>query len=649
MSPATQTVPAATGTCYNIARLTGLALALALAAALSALSACTTEDPLFCEKDEDCASDHYCDEPIHTCRPKATDAAPDGPATDGAPGAEAGQDGGLDSGADAADAAPLDGPDAALPDAGDDLPPPDTTPPDTLPPDTKFANGAACTSAAQCASGFCADKVCCNKACGGACEACAQPGKKGTCMLLASGTTCGATACSGSTLSKKQCDGKSPACQTISSSCAPYKCAAGQAACATSCTAHTQCTTGLCDLFDMHLLKNTCASTTNLCYADVSKNCSGVGTAASPHCTIQACLNKNKPYVSVAPGTYYENLKNTFSTQIVAQGFTGPLLKGGAPGVTTVILKPSKANTPGVLISGYKQVALVGLEITPGSGGSGDLVHARTDGRSVWLRSCHLHNANGGVGLRLEKPSASTAQTVYVEDTAINVNLTGISATESHLKLDGVTLRYNAQVGLKHETQTLTVRDALIQFNGSGGIVTYGSTLDLDRLKVSLNTGVGLQLDNNTTGTVFNLLSADNSKEGIGLYNNTKPPTFVNVTVAQNGATEVSCSTDYTYFYNSVIWDKNNTASYSGKCFFEHSDVRGGAYGTGNIDQDPKFVGSGVDPYTLMSGTVSPCVDAGDDSISGVTLPALDLAKKKRKVNKLPNTAVIDMGAYEVQ
>jgi Right handed beta helix region len=640
MRPAIRTVPK--GTCYRITRLTGLSLALA-----AALSACTTEDPLYCEKDEDCAASHYCDEPIHTCRPKANDASPDGPG-DGAAGDKLGLDAKAESGGDAT---LTDGPDAATADIGPDQAAPDLTPHDTLPPDTKFANGAACTKAAQCASGFCADKVCCDKACGGACDTCAQASKKGTCVLAASGTTCGATTCSGSTLSKKQCNGKSAACQTVSSSCAPYKCTAGKATCATSCTAHTQCTTGLCDLFDTLVLKNKCAPTVKLCYTNAAKPCSGNGTAASPHCTIQACLDKKLNYVSVANGTYYENLQTKSTVVVVAVGTTGALLKGGLPqtGVAKVKLMPTKANTPGVLVAGSYNVALHGFEITPGTGGSGDLFHVTSNGRPIWLRSCYLHHAKSGAGLRLDKPSGVIPiQTVYVEDTAATFNQYGITAKDSKLTIQGASLRSNALAGLRHEGQALSVRDAVIQLNGIG-LYAVGSTLDLDRLKVSVNTGEGLLLENNTTGSVFNLLSANNVKAGIDMYNNNKPPVFVNVTAAQNGGAEVSCSTDNTFFYNSVAWDTSSTTSYAGKCFFEHSDVRGGAPGTGNIASDPKFIGSGVDPYALMGGTASPCVDAGDDSISGVTLPALDLAKKTRKVNKLPNTAVIDMGAYEVQ
>lgn len=43
---------------------------------------------------------------------------------------------------------------------------------------------SACTRNAECASDFCIDGVCCDKACTGACEACNQEGKTGTCAPL---------------------------------------------------------------------------------------------------------------------------------------------------------------------------------------------------------------------------------------------------------------------------------------------------------------------------------------------------------------------------------------------------------------------------------------------------------------------------------
>ena len=71
--------------------------------------------------------------------------------------------------------------------------------------------------------------------------------------------------------------------------------------------------------------------------------------------------------------------------------------------------------------------------------------------------------------------------------------------------------------------------------------------------------------------------------------------------------------------------------------------------GTGNIDAEPLFVDAQSN-LCLQSG--SPCVDAGDNGVSG--LPATDLARRPRLVDNpdRPDTGsgmppIVDMGAIE--
>jgi hypothetical protein len=54
---------------------------------------------------------------------------------------------------------------------------------DTPPTDEPLPIGERCTLSGQCASGVCADGVCCSGGCDGACEACNQPGRVGTCTI----------------------------------------------------------------------------------------------------------------------------------------------------------------------------------------------------------------------------------------------------------------------------------------------------------------------------------------------------------------------------------------------------------------------------------------------------------------------------------
>ncbi len=140
----------------------------------------------------------------------------------------------------------------------------------------KLTPGTACQNAGQCATGNCVDGVCCDKACNGQCEACAQPGKEGTCgpvtgapagnraACVTDGSPCGgscdgtvtatcsypsaAIACRAPSCANDvatvaaSCDGAGKCPAATTQDCAPFKCAA--AACAGNCTVDTDCQGG---------------------------------------------------------------------------------------------------------------------------------------------------------------------------------------------------------------------------------------------------------------------------------------------------------------------------------------------------------------------------------------------------------------------
>ncbi|MGC8877794.1 MAG: choice-of-anchor Q domain-containing protein [Anaerolineae bacterium] len=161
---------------------------------------------------------------------------------------------------------------------------------------------------------------------------------------------------------------------------------------------------------------------------------------------------------------------------------------------------------------------------------------------------------------------------------------------------------------------------------------------------------------------VFNRNSADS---GGGTYNNGSSPTLVNVTFGNNTAN--SGGGMYNYFSSStpvltnvILWNNSTEISNNGGAnpTVAYSDVRGcgdsaswnsscGNNGGHNIDADPHFVDLAGGNLDLQPD--SPCVDAGNNA----ALPAnvtTDLDGKLRIVDGDDNsTAVVDMGAYEVQ
>lgn len=173
----------------------------------------------------------------------------------------------------------------------------------------KKMRGAVCTADADCASGFCADGVCCNVACQGACVACDQVGRVGTCWPIDQGNpdphghcadqgpaSCGQTgACDGlgscalypleticvppsCTASGDQvsaagtCDGLGGCRAAGLRSCAPYRCAGG--ACGTRCTSDADCQPGI-------------ACTAGSC--GLKQN--GQSCAAASECASQVCAD----------------------------------------------------------------------------------------------------------------------------------------------------------------------------------------------------------------------------------------------------------------------------------------------------------------------------------------------------------------------
>jgi hypothetical protein len=136
---------------------------------------------------------------------------------------------------------------------------------------------AVCTKSSDCASGFCADGVCCNVACQGACSACNQVGREGTCWptdqgvvdprgvcknegasscghtgtcdgfggcaLYRAETICKSPSCSGDRLDTAgTCNGLGACRPPGVQACAPFRCSGG--ACDTKCATDADCQAG---------------------------------------------------------------------------------------------------------------------------------------------------------------------------------------------------------------------------------------------------------------------------------------------------------------------------------------------------------------------------------------------------------------------
>lgn len=159
-----------------------------------------------------------------------------------------------------------------------------------------------------------------------------------------------------------------------------------------------------------------------------------------------------------------------------------------------------------------------------------------------------------------------------------------------------------------------------------------------------------------TTGKMVNCVVTGNSAySGGGIRNSAGTTTITNCIIcdntAVNGGTVGGVRNAATlYVYNSIIRGNSGTEIDGGTV--QYSNVHGGYTGTGNVDDDPHFVGSGNDPYNYGT-TTSQSIDSGN---AGATnYPTTDILGQARvdystvTNNGAGSPAYSDMGAYEMQ
>ncbi|WP_137305415.1 right-handed parallel beta-helix repeat-containing protein [Lentimicrobium saccharophilum] len=232
-----------------------------------------------------------------------------------------------------------------------------------------------------------------------------------------------------------------------------------------------------------------------------------------------------------------------------------------------------------------------------------------------------------------------------------------------------------------------------------GGIYCYESKLYMAKTELKGNRGAvggGLYLDqsgvtllnvefsgnsaNMAGGAYFKRSEADLTNvlvtgnaagNGAGLYFRESEGLMKNVTITENIA-KISGGAVFNYrtnlsLWNSVLWGNFpeeivhfTTSGSPSQLGIYYSDVMGGQegidmhgpglvdWGTGCLDADPLFTGSGIDPFSLAHH--SPCIDAGPRSPDWLGLPPYDIRGNERILDGDQNSlAIVDMGAYEFE
>jgi hypothetical protein len=176
--------------------------------------------------------------------------------------------------------------------------------------------------------------------------------------------------------------------------------------------------------------------------------------------------------------------------------------------------------------------------------------------------------------------------------------------------------------------------------SAGSGIFNYGSSPLVTNCSFSQNTG------NNSAGGMYNLNNNPTltncifwGNTGAAVYNNTSNATLTNCSFSGNtiGISNLTANPTLT---NCILWD--NTAivgSYTP--VVSYSIVKGGYTGTGNLDQDPKFINAASGDLRLLAG--SPAINSGNNAAlpAGVTTDLDGNTRIKQ--------SAIDMGAYETE
>jgi hypothetical protein len=606
------------------------------------------------------------------------DARPDLPALDRS--SPTGDPSGLEARVALEKGLPHDGPQKPVPD-GPVKPPPDG--PKPTPDGLKKGQGEKCGAPGECSTGFCVDGVCCESACAGTCEACNLPGKAGTCSPIASGidpdkeclgkdaacggscngaracafpgatTTCKPPNCSGASLTTSTCDG-SGGCVTKTAACpGSYQCL-DAVSCRASCAAHSQCSSGFCDLYGFPhgaTMKNTCAAPADVCIASPS-DVDG----------IQKCLDLQKPYVVLANGTHTPSdaglqpaLLTKAPVQIVGTGTAVPLLPPlpAWPWPTTSpsakVQLPGAAKAAGVFLNHSSLIA--GLEIYRKNPPANSSQMIESYNAASEFHSSYLHHG-GDYGI------TAASKGIKLHDVVLGAGNAGSWDTKWTLLATGpaelrrVVVTTGSKIGINLYKSNFDAQDLYVNSNLGDGVVAEESTLKIDRAFITGNSGYGLDLKS-TSGNVWNaVISANGSAAGLAGVRvmGTKAPAFYNITVADSGGVEVECNSVFPAlpgFYNSIVWNSKTTSIYAGVCGFSYSDVRGASSGSNyNINQEPLFAGQvyggGLRAYDLLPS--SPCIGAGSNTLPGLIYPSLDaLGRPRTKAGK------IDMGALQVQ
>jgi predicted outer membrane repeat protein len=299
----------------------------------------------------------------------------------------------------------------------------------------------------------------------------------------------------------------------------------------------------------------------------------------------------------------------------------------------------------GIYCNDYSNPSLDNVELSGNSSNSGGGIFCNGNSNpsleNVTIADNTAEYHGGGILCRYSSPSLE------------NVTITGNSANGNYYGGGGI---YCSQ-GSSPSLENVTISDNFA-LSGGGIGCRSNSNPSLENVTISDNSAIyggGIFCCVNSNPSLVNVTITGNSANaGGGIYCNDSSPSLINVTISSNTAIYsngggILCDDNSNpSLTNCIMWNDSPEEIYieSGSVTATYSDIQGGWAGSGNINEDPLFVGTGADPYSLLED--SPCIDAGIPDTTGLNLPPWDIIGNLRIWDGDGNgTAIIDMGAYE--
>ncbi len=405
--------------------------------------------------------------------------------------------------------------------------------------------------------------------------------------------------------------------------------------------------------------------------------------------TIQTGINAatNTDTVLVQPGTYVENINYNGKNITVGSLF---LTTQDTIYISQTIIDGNQDGSVVTFESGEDSTTvLAGFTVINGNGTEyGSYMY----GGGIY---CNVNSSPSLTNITIIDNSADRGGGIYCKENSSpdldNVTITGNSANtygggiycyqNSNPSLVNVAITGNSALDIAgggiacENSSNLCLENVIISGNyahlGGGGIYCSASNPCLNNVAITDNSsdyGGGICcaysspiLENVTITDNFSVVCG-------GISCDISSPSLINVTITNNSAEIVGgiyCYSDSSpSLVNCILWNDSPQEIYfypdydPNSITISYSDIEGGEAGIvtnnngtvnwleGNINEDPLFVGTGDDPYSLLED--SPCIDAGIPDTTGLSLPPWDIIGNLRIWDGDGNgSAIIDMGAYE--